>query len=100
MMADQRDTVLIEQAKIERMRLGSALLHGHIDERRTINDHTKRLVGSLIVAAVVCAVCAGISFVSQIFADRAETTPTSSVLLLEPADLVGAAGSLVLSELS
>ena len=69
-MPDQRDTVLIEQAKIQRMRLGSALLYGHIDERRTVNDHMKRLVGSLILAAVVCAVCAGVSFVVQLLADR------------------------------
>lgn len=70
-MADQRDTVLIEQAKIQRMRLGSALVYGHIDERRTINDHMKRLMGSLVVSAVACAVCVGISFVSQLLADQA-----------------------------
>ncbi|TQK18363.1 hypothetical protein FBY40_0850 [Microbacterium sp. SLBN-154] len=70
-MPDQKDAVLIEQAKIQRMRLGSALLYGHIDERRTVNDHMKRLIGSIIVAAIACAVCAGISFVSQLLADQA-----------------------------
>lgn len=81
-MPDQRDTVLIEQAKIQRMRLGSALIYGRIDERRTINDHMKRLMGSIIVAAIACGVCVGISFVTQLLSDRADaasSTPTSSV---------------------
>ncbi len=78
-MPDQRDTVLIEQAKIERMRLGSALLYGHIDERRTVNDNMRRLIGSLIIAAVACAVCVGVSFVVQLLADRADAaTPASA----------------------
>lgn len=77
-MPDQRDAVLVEQAKIQRMRLGAALLYGHIDERRTVNDHLRRLIGSIIVAAVACAVCAGISFVGQLLADRA-ASPTGAV---------------------
>ncbi|WP_322410233.1 hypothetical protein [Microbacterium invictum] len=86
-MPDQKDAVLIEQAKIQRMRLGSALLYGHIDERRTVNDHAKRLIGSIIVAAIACAVCAGISFVSQLLADQAaarEQTNASAAVLVLP----------------
>ena len=78
-MPDQRDTVLIEQAKIERMRLGSALLYGHIGERRTVNDHMKRLIGSLIIAAVACAVCVGVSFVIQLLSDQADAAAPASV---------------------
>ena len=74
-MADHRDTVLIEQARLQRMRLGSALLYGRIDERRTVNDHMRRLMGSLIVAAVVCAVCVGVSFVVQLLSDQAQAAP-------------------------
>jgi hypothetical protein len=79
-MPDQRDTVLIEQARIQRMRLGSALLHGRIDERRTVNDHSRRLMASLILAAVACATCVGISFVLQLLGDRqtAQPSPTST----------------------
>lgn len=83
-MPDQRDTVLVEQAKIQRMRLGSALLYGHIDERRTVNDHMRRLIGSLIVAAVACAVCVGISFVGQILADRANNAAPATVSTVAP----------------
>ena len=75
LMADHRDTVLIEQARLQRMRLGSALLYGRIDERRTVNDHMRRLMGSLIVAAVVCAVCVGVSFVVQLLSDQAQAAP-------------------------
>ncbi|MET0735627.1 MAG: hypothetical protein ABWY55_08290 [Microbacterium sp.] len=78
-MPDQRDTVLIEQAKIQRMRLGSALLHGHIGERRTVNDNMRRLMGSLIIAAVACATCVGISFVTQLLADQAKASTTAAV---------------------
>lgn len=77
-MADQRDTVLIEQAKIQRMRLGAALLYGRLDERRTVNDNMKRLIGSLIVAAVACAACVGVSFVVQLLTDRAATPTTTT----------------------
>ena len=76
-MPDQRDTVLIEQARIQRMRLGAALVYGHIGERRTINDHMKRLTGSIVLAAVACAACVGVSFVSQLLADRAAQATTT-----------------------
>ena len=76
-MPDQRDTVLVEQAKIQRARLGAALLYGRIPERRTINDNMKRLMGSIVLAAVVCAGCVGVSFVTKVLADQAAATPAS-----------------------
>ena len=79
-MPDQRDTVLIEQAKIQRMRLGAALVYGHIGERRTVNDHMKRLMGSIVVAAIACAACVGVSFVSQLLTERAQQTATTSTV--------------------
>jgi len=79
-MPDQRDTVLIEQAKIQRMRLGAALVYGHIGERRTVNDHGKRLMGSIVVAAVACAACVGVSFVSQLLTERAQQASSTSTI--------------------
>lgn len=70
-MPDHRDRALIEEARTQRMRLGSALLHGRIDERRTVNDNVGRFVGSLIVAALACAVCVGISFVTDLLEKQA-----------------------------
>ncbi|TDN91331.1 hypothetical protein [Microbacterium sp. BK668] len=94
-MPDQRDTVLIEQARIQRMRLGSALLYGRIDERRTVNDHFKRLIGSLILAAVVCAVCVGISFVVQLLAGQraAGPAPASTSVSAPPFDSIPSGAS-------
>jgi len=70
-MPDHRDRTLIEEARTQRMRLGSALLHGRIDERRTVNDNVGRFVGSLIIAALACAVCVGISFVTDLLEKQA-----------------------------
>lgn len=70
-MPDQQDTTIIEAARTQRMRLGSALLYGRLDERRTVNDNIKRFIGSVIVAALACAVCVGISFVSDLLATQA-----------------------------
>lgn len=81
-MPDQRDTMLVEQAKIQRMRLAAALLYGRIDERRTVNDHVRRLIGSLVLAAVACAVCVGVSFVGSILAERAAVDPAASVAVI------------------
>lgn len=69
---DHRDRTLIEEARTQRMRLGSALLHGRIDERHTVNDNVGRFVGSLIVAALACAVCVGISFVTDLLERQAD----------------------------
>ncbi|MFJ2369100.1 hypothetical protein [Microbacterium sp. NPDC087665] len=70
-MPDLRDRTLIEEARTQRMRHGSALLHGRIDERRTVNDNVGRFVGSLIVAALACAICVGISFVTDLLERQA-----------------------------
>ncbi|MBD3942211.1 hypothetical protein IF188_10940 [Microbacterium sp. NEAU-LLC] len=70
-MAEEQDRVLVEGARIQRMRLAAALLFGRIDERRTVNDNMRRLMGSLIVAAIVCAGCVGVSYVSKVLADQA-----------------------------
>jgi hypothetical protein len=72
------------------MRLGSALLYGRLEERRTVNDNVKRIMGSLVVAAIACAVCVGVSFVVQLLADRA-ATPTSAPAVIGAApDFTGA----------
>lgn len=70
-MPDQQDKTIIEAARTQRMRLGSALLYGRLDERRTVNDNIKRFIGSVIVAALACAVCVGVSFVSDLLATQA-----------------------------
>jgi cation transporter-like permease len=77
-MPDQRDAVLVEAARTQRMRLGSALLYGRIDERRTVNDNVRRIVASVIVAALACATCVGVSFVSDLLAQQAAAKASTS----------------------
>ncbi|MFS0853842.1 hypothetical protein [Microbacterium sp. 179-I 3D4 NHS] len=79
-MPDLRDRTLIEEARTQRMRLGSALLYGRVDERRSVNDNLRRLVGSLVVAALACAVCVGISFVSDLLATQAAEKAASGMV--------------------
>ncbi|GMM96134.1 MULTISPECIES: hypothetical protein [Microbacterium] len=78
-MPDQRDVVLIEQAKIQRMRLGSALLHGALDERRTVNDNVRRFIASIVVTAIACAACVGVSYVSQLLSADAASIVDSDI---------------------
>ena len=53
-----------------------------------MNDHSKRLMGSLILAAVACAVCVGISFVLQLLGNQQTATPspTSTSVSAPPFD--------------
>lgn len=77
-MADQRDRTLVEAAQIQRRRLASALLYGRIDERRTVADYTRRLVVSLVLAAVVAAGCVGTAFVSSLLRSGFSLTGTTT----------------------
>nr|WP_297427777.1 hypothetical protein [uncultured Actinotalea sp.] len=61
-MAQNSDAILLESARVHRARLRAAFLHGDLRHRRTTNDNVKRLIGSVVVAAVACAGCAGWSF--------------------------------------
>ena len=69
-MSGDRDVVLLETVKTHRARLVSALLFGELDERRVVTDNVRRLVVSLVIAAVACAGCAGTSFVLSVLADQ------------------------------
>jgi len=69
-VSGDRDVVLLETVKTHRARLVSALLFGELDERRVVTDNVRRLVVSLVIAAVACAGCAGTSFVLSVLADQ------------------------------
>ncbi|WP_273653051.1 hypothetical protein [Cellulomonas fimi] len=62
-MARDPDAVLLESVRVHRARLRAAFLHGDLRDRRTTNDNVRRFVGSVVVAALACAGCAGYSFV-------------------------------------
>jgi hypothetical protein len=69
-MPSNTDALLLESVKTHRIRLSAAFLFGRMANRRTANDNVKRLIGSIVVAAVVCAVCVGVSFVVATLADQ------------------------------
>lgn len=77
-MAEQRDVILIERARLRRQRLGAALLYGPAEERRTVNDNVRRLIGSISVAAVAAAACVGVGFVLSVIGAQTATPSVSA----------------------
>src|SRR4029453_11092179 len=70
-MPNNRDTVLLETVKTHRARLLSAFLYGELAERRLGQDNLKRLLGSVVLAAVICTGCVGFSLVTSLLASQA-----------------------------
>jgi hypothetical protein len=64
------DTILLETVRTRRVRLQSALLHGGPAQRRAVNDNVRRVVGSLVAAAVLCAGCVGFALVTSLIPAR------------------------------
>lgn len=64
------DTILLETVRTRRVRLQSAFLHGGLAQRRVVNDNVRRVVGSLVVAAVLCAGCVGFALVTSLISAR------------------------------
>jgi hypothetical protein len=70
-MPTNRDTILLETVKTHRARLLSAFLYGELAERRLGQDNLKRLLGSVVLAAVICTACVGFSLVTSLLASQA-----------------------------
>jgi hypothetical protein len=68
---DNRDAILLETVRTHRVRLLAAFVFGQLAERRVANDNLKRLVGSIVVAAVACAGCVGFALVTSVLAGQA-----------------------------
>jgi hypothetical protein len=71
LMPNNRDAILLETVKTHRARLLSAFLYGELAERRLGQDNLKRLLGSVVLAAVVCTGCVGFSLVTSLIATQA-----------------------------
>jgi hypothetical protein len=69
-MSANRDTILLETVKTHRARLLSAFLYGELAERRLGQDNLKRLLGSVVLAAVICTGCVGFSLVTSLIASQ------------------------------
>lgn len=62
-MARDLDSALLESVRVRRRRLRDAFLHGALRTRRVTSDNVRRLIIGMVLAAIACAVCAGVSFV-------------------------------------
>lgn len=67
-----RDRIVIESTKAHRARLTAAFLHGATENRRRVNNNSRRFMGSVILAAVVSIGCLGYSFVTNLLATQKE----------------------------
>jgi hydroxyethylthiazole kinase-like sugar kinase family protein len=71
------DAILLESVKTHRARLRGAFLVGELAERRDVNDNVKRLIGSVVLAAVISAGCVGTAFVLSAIANQSASSTTS-----------------------
>lgn len=71
------DEQLIDAVSVRRGRLTHALLFGTSRNVRSWSDRLKTFLGSAFIAALVCAVCVGISFVSNLLAEARESADTA-----------------------
>lgn len=88
----ERDDSLLESVSTHRRRLGAALAFGAMGARRSVGSIVRRLLIGTVLAAIACAVCIGVGFVSSILIANAaaaaaatqsptpipDSTPTSS----------------------
>ena len=70
-MPTNRDTILLETVRTHRARLLSAFLYGELAERRLGQDNLKRLLGSVVLAAVICTGCVSFALVTSLIASQA-----------------------------
>jgi hypothetical protein len=68
----EADQTLIESTATRRDRLLAALVYGPLEARRKVNQNVRRLVGSVVLAAVIGVGCVGTSLVLSLLADRKE----------------------------
>lgn len=71
-MATEFDSQLIESVAVRRNRVTDALLYGENPTERRWKATTKQFLFSLVAAALITAVCIGVSFVSNLLATQAE----------------------------
>lgn len=70
-MSSEFDAQLIESVTVRRARLTDALLYGSNPTERRWKSPLKLFLVSIVIAALVAAVCVGVSFITNIFAQQA-----------------------------
>jgi hypothetical protein len=78
-VAENYDARLLESAKVRKHRLDDALLFGKNHQERSYSTTTMKLMYSLLIAALIAAVCVGFSFVQHLLSERG--APAAAALL-------------------
>lgn len=90
----EQDRTLIEATRTHRGRMVAALTFGADSRTRTVNNNAKRVVGSVVLAAVVCVGCLGFAFVRHLLTsnnDKAAVSAYSQALAANPVQPTGSA---------
>lgn len=77
-MAEDYDSRLLESARVRKHRLDDSLLFGGNPQERSYTTLTTRLMQSLLIAALVAAICVGYSFVQHLLNEQSARQATSS----------------------
>jgi hypothetical protein len=97
-MPNNRDAILLETVNTHRARLLAAFLFGEMAERRIANDNVKRVIGSIVLAAVACAACVGVGFVGHLLGAQSATDPTTGLPVSTPTSQITAPPTPTVSE--
>ncbi|WP_458778768.1 hypothetical protein [Arthrobacter sp. D3-16] len=84
-LSDDYDSRLLESARVRKYRLDDAILYGGNPQERTYTSVTKRLMQSLLVAALIAAICVGYSFVQHLLNEQSarEFGATAAITLFK-----------------
>lgn len=92
------DRTLIETTRAHRERMLGALSYGPQTERQTVRTNVGRMLGSVILGAVVCCACLGTSFVVNLLQDRKQQEAISAFQAAAAANPVQPGGTVVKDE--
>ncbi|GAA0585242.1 hypothetical protein HPO96_10335 [Kribbella sandramycini] len=77
-MSGNYGTQVIESVAVRRRRLREAWLFGSDRVRNTLNEHTGKVLGSVMLAAIICAGFAGYGYFKTSMAKQNQQQPGTS----------------------
>ncbi|MFG3252690.1 hypothetical protein [Streptomyces sp. NPDC048172] len=75
MAGQEFDSQLLESVAVRRRRLRDGVMFGAERSRRTVDEGIGKILGSVALAAVLCAGCVGWSFISERMANGGFSSP-------------------------
>lgn len=83
-MSGTYGTQVIESVAVRRRRLREAWLFGAERSKNTLNEATGRVLASVMIAALACAGCAGVSYFKSSQAKQKEQQPAPAATTSGP----------------